>query len=80
MCDNKLVKDCLSEIDSIYLKFETGLDSQKSALQVQLDRAYASIFASDEAKSIVRNILEEDDIPREILNYIDLKNLHLLKK
>lgn len=80
MSKTDLIKDCLEEIEKIYQKFENSLDYNNAALQLQLDRAYASISACDESKNAVREILESNDIPIEIMNFIDLKNSHLLKK
>jgi len=79
MNEKKLSSDCLQKIDNVYEKFENELDLTKPALQLQLDRAYAMIFASQEARAIVASIFDQEDIPDEILNYIESKNAGLLK-
>lgn len=79
MNENKLSSDCLQKIDSIYQKFENELDHSKTALQLQLDRAYATIYASEEAKAAAIKFSNQKELSQEILNYIASKNASLLK-
>jgi len=78
MDKNQLVADCLREIDAIYQKYADALDNSQSALQLQLDRAYSKIYATEEAKAICLKILYEAEISDIILEYIDKKNSELL--